>query len=76
MKELIQHIDKERVERARQMTPAEKLLAGPRLFEEVCERMRAGIRYQFPEADEAEVEKILKERLATAKRLENSHDRR
>ncbi len=54
------------------MDPAEKLSAGFELFEYACEITRAGIRSQNPQADEAEVEveRILGERLAFAKRLE------
>ena len=70
-KELIDAIFRERVEKARRMSPADKLLAGPRLFDQVCRRMAAGIRSQFPEADESRVQEILRERLALARRLEN-----
>ena len=48
----------------------EKLCAGGDLFDDVCERMRDGIRWQFPDADETQVEKILRERLDIARRLE------
>jgi hypothetical protein len=61
---------REEVLRARAMDPAEKLSAGFELFEYACEITRAGIRNQNPQADEAEVERILGERLALAKRLE------
>ncbi len=70
-KELIDAIFRERVEKARSMSPADKLLAGPRLFDQVCQRMAAGIRSQFPEADERRVQEILRERLALVRRLEN-----
>ena len=46
--EMIDDIYRERVLRARRMTVAEKFLAGGDLFDDVCERMRAGIRSQFP----------------------------
>lgn len=49
----------------------EKFLAGPNLFELACEFMRAGIRNQHPDADEAQVQRILEERLALGRRLES-----
>lgn len=61
---------REEVLRARNMDAAEKLSAGFELFEYACEITRAGIRHQHPQADEAEVERILGERLALAKQLE------
>jgi hypothetical protein len=68
--ELIDELYRERVRRARAMSPEEKLLAGPRLFDRVCARMRDGIRMQFPNAGPEEVQRIFLERLAIAKRLE------
>ena len=67
---LIDDLYRERLERARQMTPEEKLFAGPRLFEQACRVMRDGIRHQFPEADANRVEEILTERLAMIRKLE------
>jgi hypothetical protein len=63
-------IFRDRVLRARQMDPAEKLSAGFELFEYACEITRAGIRSQNPQADEAEVERILARRLELGRRLE------
>ncbi|MFO0888771.1 MAG: hypothetical protein U0790_06440 [Isosphaeraceae bacterium] len=37
-----------RVLAARRMSPEEKLLAGPRLFDEECERIRAELRSENP----------------------------
>ena len=68
--ELIDDIDRERILRARQMTIAEKFLAGGDLFDDVCERMRAGIRSQFPHEDDAGVNRILKERLTRLRQVE------
>ncbi len=70
-KQLADAIRRDRVERARQMSLEEKLLAGPRLFDRSCQLMLAGIRSQFPEADEQRAQEILRERLALARRLEN-----
>ncbi|HWL95450.1 MAG TPA: hypothetical protein VNT79_18170 [Phycisphaerae bacterium] len=70
--ELIDEIYRERVLRARATPPEQKLLDGPRLFDQVCRRMKDGIRMQFPNADEDEVRRILLERLAIAERLEGN----
>jgi hypothetical protein len=69
--ELIEALRLEKIERARLMPEEEKLLAGVRIFERVCRVMKDGIRWQFPNVDEVEVERILRERLALARRLEN-----
>ncbi len=71
-KELIDQLYRERVEAARRMSPEEKLLAGPRLFERSCRIMADGIRDEFPEADERRVNEILRERLALARQLEEN----
>lgn len=63
---------RERVLRAREQPPTEKLLAGPELFDMVCRIMADGIRNEEPEADEARVKQVLIERLALARRLEAS----
>ena len=71
-KTLIDGIDRERVERARNATPEEKLLDGPRLFDRACGIMRDGIRSQYPDADEEEVWRIFLERLAIAEELDRN----
>lgn len=70
--ELIDAIYWEKVEAARRMSPEEKLFAGAELFDYACEITKAGIRHQFPDADEEEVLRILRERLALAERLERT----
>lgn len=70
-KELGDALYRERVHRARRMTPEQKVLAGPRLFESACQMTVAGIRHDFPDADEARVQQILRERLALLSRLRN-----
>ena len=67
IKALAESIEEEKIERARKMSPYEKLMAGPALFEDVCHWMRVGIRNQFPDADDKKVEEILVARLALAK---------
>jgi hypothetical protein len=70
-KELIDALYWERVERARQMAPADKVQAGLRLFELTSRIMADGIRDQFPDADEHRIQEILRERLALSRRLED-----
>jgi hypothetical protein len=70
-KELINELSWEQVERARQMSPGDRVLAGLQLFELTSRIMADGIRSQFPEADEQRVQEILRERLALSRRLED-----
>ena len=70
-RELVDELYWEEVLRARAQPPEEKLLAGPRLFELACQVTLAGIRHDHPEADDQEALRILRERLALARRLEN-----
>ena len=70
IKDLADHILRERIVRARGMKPQDKLSAGIELFEFACEITRAGIRMQNPHADDAEVERILADRLELGRRLE------
>jgi hypothetical protein len=53
---LARSIHESKAARARAMDPAEKFLAGPRLFEMVRERMLCGIRDRHTEWGEAAVE--------------------
>ena len=71
-KELVDALFWEKVDQARRMTPEEKFLAGARLFDYACSVTAAGIRHQFPQADEQEVLRILRERLELARRLEGA----
>ena len=57
---------------ARAMTPEEKLLAGPRLFDFACRIALEGIRHQFPDADEQRPGQILAARVELGRRLENA----
>ena len=70
--ELIDQLYREEVLAARRMTVAERLRAGGELFDSVCQRMRYGIRWQFPNIDDDGVERILRERLDIARRLEQN----
>jgi len=65
---LAEELYRERVIRARNMPPEEKILAGQRLFEAACRITLAGIRNQFPGKSEEEYRQILRERLAWRRR--------
>ena len=70
--ELIDALYREEVAAARRLTPSEKFLAGLRLFDYACRVTLAGIRRQHPDASEDRLHEILRERLALARRLENT----
>lgn len=70
--QLVDDLFWEEIERARAMSPAEKLRAGAELFEYACRITLAGIRHQHPEASEEELRRILEARLELAERLEES----
>ena len=59
-----------KVKQARMMTAEERVLAGPRLFAGVCERMKEGIRDECPDAGDDEVHRLLLQRLAKLRKLE------
>ena len=54
------------IELYRQMTGEQRLKIALDLHEFSCEIARQGIRHQFPHADEAEVERCLRERIRMA----------
>jgi type II secretory pathway predicted ATPase ExeA len=56
------------IERYRQMTGEQRLDIALRLHELACDIAREGIRYQHPDADEAEVERLLRQRIELARR--------
>ena len=57
------------IERYRQMTGEQRLAIALDLHEFACDIARAGIRRQHPQADDDEVERLLRDRLALAHRL-------
>jgi hypothetical protein len=59
-----------KVDAARAMTPAERLLAGPRLFDLACEFTIAGIRAQQPGISEDGALTALRARVAGGRRRE------
>jgi hypothetical protein len=54
---------------ARRMSPEEKLILGERLFRWACAITLEGIRFQNPDAAEAECQQWLRERIALGKEL-------
>ncbi len=68
--ELVDSIYREKVLRARRRAPEAKLMDGAELYEYACEIARTGIRAQFPDADEEEVERQLRRRHRIGDRLE------
>jgi hypothetical protein len=72
LKELQDSIWKEKVLRARKMTEAERFNATLEQIDLAFQWMLAGVRMQFPEANEADARRILAERLD---RLRSIQDR-
>ncbi len=61
-----------KVRQARSMTEEDRVLAGPRLFAGVCERMKEGLRDQNPEANEAEIHRLLLRNLKRLRKIETA----
>jgi hypothetical protein len=57
------------IEKYRSMTGEERLRVALDLYELSCEIARDGIRHQHPKANAAQVEQLLRERIALAQRL-------
>jgi hypothetical protein len=68
--ELIDALLEDKVEAARQMDPGEKILDGPRLFDFASEFCKAGIRQQYPDADDARVHELFLERLRIREQMD------
>lgn len=64
--------DLAKVRQARLMSEEERVLAGPRLFAGVCERMKEGLRDERTDATEEEIHRLLLQRLARLRKLETS----
>ena len=69
-KALIDQLYEEEIALARATPPGVKLLLGPQLFDEVLNRMEAGIRSQYPGSSDERVKQILLDRLKIARQLE------
>ena len=57
------------ISRYRQMSGEQRLAVALELHELACDVARAGIRCQFPHADEAEIERRLRQRLELARTI-------
>jgi hypothetical protein len=62
----------EHVERARRLTPEQRLMAGPELFDYACTVTLSALREQMPGAGEAELLEALRRRLAVKRKLEEA----
>lgn len=60
----------QQVERARRMTGEERFREGLALCNRAFQLMQDGIRHQFPDASQAEVTRLLRERLARIRAIE------
>lgn len=65
-------ISNEQIERYRRMTGEQRLTIALELHELSCNVAREGIRHQNPNADEVEVERLLRQRLELAVRQKQS----
>ena len=54
------------------MAAEERVLAVPRLFAGVCERMKEGLRDEHPDATEEEIHSLLLQRLACLRKLDTT----
>lgn len=61
-----------KVRQARAMTEEQRVLAGPRLFAGVCERMKEGLREENPGVDEAGIHRLLLGMLKRIGKLERN----
>ena len=66
------NFEEEEAKWAAEMSPAEKFIAGARLFDYACAIMMAGIRRQHPEATDEQVLDMVRERLDWASRWDES----
>jgi hypothetical protein len=68
--ELIDRLYRDKVEAARRQTPEERVLASFELTEFVYRTIADGVRDQFPQASDEEVQRLTCERIARVKRLQ------
>lgn len=62
----------ERIERARRLTPENRMKAGPELFDYACSITMNALREQMPGATEAQLLDALRRRLDIKRRLEEA----
>lgn len=63
---------RERIERARRLTPEQRLMAGPELFDYACTITLSALREQMPGASEAVLLEALRRRIAVKRKLEEA----
>ena len=68
--ELAAKLEADKQETADLMTFEERALAGVMMFDILVDAMRSGIRLQHPDADERQVERLLTQRLQSARQDE------
>ena len=66
---LAKAIYREKVRRARMLTPGERMREGMDLTLQVMERMKAGVLLHYPDADEAKQVEIVRQQLAKLRKL-------
>ena len=59
------------IERAKQMTPQERVHIGHELFERAIYLMTQGLKMQYPDLSEAELRELRRERLARIQKWES-----
>jgi hypothetical protein len=69
--ELLRALFADEVSRAQEMSPVDKLLEGPRLFDRACRLMEDGIRHRHPDAGPDAVRELLLTQLARLRDLEH-----
>ncbi len=74
-KELIDAIDRDKIRQAIAMTPGQRMLSGPELYDLARMFMLAGIRNSHPDADEQEVRRMAQQRLDWGRKMERNHAR-
>ncbi len=66
---LIDQLYREEILRARKMTPQERLRATFEITDFALKMMRSSLRHHHPEADDAEILRLGRERIAKVRRL-------
>ena len=67
---LMDDIFREKVRRARLQSPESKLVAGLDLFEESLVRIRGGVRAQFPDFSDEEIETEVRRRIDRVRQVQ------
>jgi hypothetical protein len=72
--DLIEHIERMRLEQAQQMTGEQKLLESLRHSDAMASWMKEGIRYRYPGATEEDVLRILREQVDLVREIHATAD--